>query len=219
MPFRKTQDEVNEIELLDHGHAGIRRRDRAARSAVRRTGLRHHVAHQLPICICGGHMEVPAHCNPISRPDGLRRMRRTVAACGGGCNCGGARSGRQHHQRRRAAARRHRLRRRQWPDTACRRCTGTGRRTARMARPHASPTADDAAAADRAGTAAAAVVARWARSPTSRLAARAGGSPEYTVPRPYSPPRQPVFVRNASSPDNPTVGERHRPSRPAGKAA
>jgi hypothetical protein len=28
-------------------------------------------------------------------------------------------------------------------------------------------------------------------------------SPEYTVPRPYSPSRQPVFVRNATSPNNP----------------
>jgi pilus assembly protein CpaC len=31
------------------------------------------------------------------------------------------------------------------------------------------------------------------------------GSTEFTVPRPYSPSRTPVFVRNASSPDNPTV--------------
>jgi hypothetical protein len=34
--------------------------------------------------------------------------------------------------------------------------------------------------------------------------ARSGGT-EYTVPRPYSPTRAPVFVRNAASPDNPTV--------------
>jgi hypothetical protein len=30
----------------------------------------------------------------------------------------------------------------------------------------------------------------------------ASAAPQYTVPRPYSPPRTPVFVRNASSPDN-----------------
>jgi hypothetical protein len=41
-------------------------------------------------------------------------------------------------------------------------------------------------------------------SPASQLA-RTSGSREYTVPRPYSPSRQPVFVRNALSPDNPTV--------------
>jgi len=34
--------------------------------------------------------------------------------------------------------------------------------------------------------------------------ARSGGT-EYTVPRPYSTTRAPVFVRNAASPDNPTV--------------
>jgi pilus assembly protein CpaC len=39
---------------------------------------------------------------------------------------------------------------------------------------------------------------------SNRSASRAGGT-EYTVPRPYSPSRAPVFVRNASSPDNPTV--------------
>jgi hypothetical protein len=27
--------------------------------------------------------------------------------------------------------------------------------------------------------------------------------PRYTAPRPYSPPRQPVFTRNTSSPNNP----------------
>ena len=27
--------------------------------------------------------------------------------------------------------------------------------------------------------------------------------PQYTAPRPYSPTHQPVFVRNASSPNNP----------------
>jgi pilus assembly protein CpaC len=47
-------------------------------------------------------------------------------------------------------------------------------------------------------------------SPSSKLVASQHAStpeyrssPEYTVPRPYSPSRQPVFVRNATSPNNP----------------
>jgi hypothetical protein len=47
-------------------------------------------------------------------------------------------------------------------------------------------------------------------SPSSKLVASQAAttpdyrsSPEYTVPRPYSPSRQPVFVRNATSPNNP----------------
>ncbi|HEX3599648.1 MAG TPA: pilus assembly protein N-terminal domain-containing protein [Lacipirellulaceae bacterium] len=36
-------------------------------------------------------------------------------------------------------------------------------------------------------------------------AVRQGGTPMYTTPRPYSPQRQPVFVRNASRPYNPQV--------------
>jgi hypothetical protein len=32
--------------------------------------------------------------------------------------------------------------------------------------------------------------------------------PEYTVPRAYSPERQPTFVRNATSPQNPTSNVR-----------
>jgi hypothetical protein len=39
------------------------------------------------------------------------------------------------------------------------------------------------------------------RYPAQPWAAR--GTPEYTAPRPYSRPRQPVFMRNASSPNNP----------------
>lgn len=41
------------------------------------------------------------------------------------------------------------------------------------------------------------VASQYASTPEYRT------SPEYTVPRPYSPSRQPVFVRNATSPNNP----------------
>jgi hypothetical protein len=43
----------------------------------------------------------------------------------------------------------------------------------------------------------------------------AGGSASYTSPRPYSPPRQPVFMRNASRPYNP----QWQPATPAAPAA
>ena len=38
-----------------------------------------------------------------------------------------------------------------------------------------------------------------------------GGVPQYTAPRPYSPQRQPVFMRNASRPYNPQA----QPAQPA----
>jgi pilus assembly protein CpaC len=45
-----------------------------------------------------------------------------------------------------------------------------------------------------------------------------GGAPSYTTPRPYSPQRQPVFVRNASRPYNPqsTAAPPTAPQRQAG---
>jgi hypothetical protein len=36
--------------------------------------------------------------------------------------------------------------------------------------------------------------------------------PQYTAPRPYSPPRQPVFMRNASRPNNPQGGTAAAPA-------
>ena len=46
---------------------------------------------------------------------------------------------------------------------------------------------------------------RFAPAMGMRQPGGAPANPDYTVPRPYSPSRQPVFVRNAASPDNPTV--------------
>jgi hypothetical protein len=37
----------------------------------------------------------------------------------------------------------------------------------------------------------------------SQPTAGQGGMPQYTAPRPYSPQRQPVFMRNATKPYNP----------------
>ena len=38
---------------------------------------------------------------------------------------------------------------------------------------------------------------------------------EYTAPRPYSPTRAPVFVRNATSPNNPTTSSDPIPPQPS----
>ncbi len=43
--------------------------------------------------------------------------------------------------------------------------------------------------------------------------------PQYTAPRPYSPPRQPVFVRNASRPNNPHASEPAAPPPSRAKTA
>jgi pilus assembly protein CpaC len=41
-----------------------------------------------------------------------------------------------------------------------------------------------------------------------------GGAPVYTTPRPYSPQRQPVFLRNASRPYNPQAASSQAPAAP-----
>lgn len=43
-----------------------------------------------------------------------------------------------------------------------------------------------------------------ATPPKAAAAVQQGGVPEYSTPRPYSPQRQPVFMRNASNPATPT---------------
>lgn len=43
-----------------------------------------------------------------------------------------------------------------------------------------------------------------AAPPKAAAAVQQGGVPEYSTPRPYSPQRQPVFMRNASNPATPT---------------
>jgi hypothetical protein len=50
-----------------------------------------------------------------------------------------------------------------------------------------------------------------ASSPAAGSDSRFAGV-EYTAPRPYSPTRAPVFVRNASSPNNPTTASNPGPS-------
>lgn len=50
---------------------------------------------------------------------------------------------------------------------------------------------------------------------SSRQAMRPLGVSQYTVPRPYSPQRAPVFVRNSSKPDNPNPGDVESQPQPA----
>ena len=72
VPFRRTRDEVNEIELLDPGDAGIRRRDGPVRSAVRRTRLCHDVADQ-PRPVLRRPRRSAGALQSDPRPDGVRQ--------------------------------------------------------------------------------------------------------------------------------------------------
>jgi pilus assembly protein CpaC len=211
VPFRRTRDEVNEIELL---------------IMVTPEFVDAIEPHEVPCggpgyattsptncqLYCAGHVEVPVHCNPIS---GMT----ACGECGGGpcggcgnvggsCGCGP-----------------------QGPvdsiiSDGVQMQGGTGYDDAGgptpMPMPSPAPNQFNTTPVEPEGMTLPPAAeseplppqaSQTSPAAASRLA-NTGGSPQYTVPRPYSQSRQPVFVRNAVNPDNPTA-----PSAPATEAA
>ena len=210
-------------------------------------GYVHHVAEQSRSVLRRPRRSAGA-LQPDSRPDGLRRairaaqLRRRQRATAAATAATTATApvitdGMQH-------ARRRRLRRSTMPDgvghdrrTEPSTCRPTRRRAAC---PSGVPAAGRPAAADageqpqprsRSGNAAARRRTGRRRrqhrtiQPSRRYSRQCptpAGRPAYTAPRPYSPPRQPVFMRNASRPNNPqpaadppaSAAGRKRPHRP-----
>jgi pilus assembly protein CpaC len=205
VPFRKTQDEVNEIELLimvtPEFVDAIDPHDVACGGPGYATTSPTNC--QL---FCGAHVEVPAHCNPIS---GMTACGECGGGpCGGcgyvpgsGCGCGPQgpvdsiisdgvqmQGGTGYDDGPTPMPM-------PMPSTTPNRSNGTPVEPDSMTLPPANesePLPPQASQTDA--------------SSASQLA-RTGGSPQYTAPRPYSPSRQPVFVRNAVSPDNPTADD------------
>jgi pilus assembly protein CpaC len=186
VPFRRVQDEVNEIELLIMVTPEFV--DAIEPHEVPCGGPGY--ATTSPVnndLYCAGHVEVPAHCNPISG----------VTVCGEGCGnqCNGcvpagsfitdgvALPGGTGYDDPQAPGSR-------FP----------GQRNGRAVEPDAIrlPPSNGPEESLPLDTSASTLM------PSMEAAGAFGASaaPQYTVPRPYSPPRTPVFVRNASSPDN-----------------
>jgi pilus assembly protein CpaC len=171
---------------------------------------------------CGGHVEVPAYCNPISGP----------LACGEDCNC---RNGGQCSQ----------CGQNPFPAGGVNLPGGTGYDSATYGgatgnisdQPAGAPLQlpsgaaappnmpvdlplpsgnESAAGASRSDSAAftrtSPAIARRVSSPVPMGAA----APATTTPRPYSPTRQPVYLRNAPIPNNPQ-GESSRAGAAAGQ--
>ena len=203
VPFRSTEEETNEIELLILVTPEFV--DAMDPSEVACGGPGYATTSPTDCQLyCAGHLEVPAHCNPITGP----------MACGecsqGSCGCNTGQQGSFESvisdgvpmqggtgyddsdgptplPRTRMTTP---MNQSVEPDT--------------MTLPPANEAEPLPPQASRATT----------PSTASRGQARSAGT-EYTVPRPYRPARAPVFVRNAASPNNPTVVSDAAPAAPA----
>jgi pilus assembly protein CpaC len=195
VPFRKTEEELNEIELLimvtPEFVDAIEPHDVAC-------GGPGYATTSPTDCqlYCAGHLEVPAHCNPIS---GMTACGECGGGCGNGCGCGPQgpvdsiisdgvqmQGGTGYDDA-------------DGPTPMTLPSPGPGPSNGAPAEPDnmtLPPTSDSEPLPPQAS--------QMGASSTSQRVVN-GGSPQYTVPRPYSPARQPVFVRNAVNPDNPTA--------------
>jgi len=200
VPFRKTEDKVNEIELLimvtPEFVDAIEPYDVSCGGPGYATTSPTNC--QL---FCGGQLEVPTHCNPIR---GMTACGECSGGCGNGngCDCGPQgpvdsiisdgvqmQGGTGYDDGPTPMPM-------PMPSTTPNRSNGTPVEPDSMTLPPANESEPLPPQASQSGPAAAS------------QSARSGGSPQYTAPRPYSPTRQPVFVRNAVSPDNPTADDK-----------
>jgi pilus assembly protein CpaC len=216
IPFRRTEDEMNEIELL---------------ILVTPEFVDGMEPHQAPCggpgyattspttsqLYCGGHVEVPPHCNPISGPTACGEQGHGYGCsnCPNG-NCGHGRPFGSHPA---------------MITDGVAMPGGVG-----YDEPNGPTMAEPQSVTDRNDTGLEVMPAPSgqhspnatdlelpsdAASPTGPLGPGASYTPggtsystagaQYTTPRPYSPTRQPAFMRNAANPNN-----RHQPvARPA----
>jgi pilus assembly protein CpaC len=205
VPFRRTRDEVNEIELLIMVTPEFV--DAIEPHDVQCGGPGYATTSPTNCQLfCAGHVEVPAHCNPISGPTVCGECG---GGCGNGCGCGPQgpvdsiisdgvemQGGTGYDDAGGPTPM-------TLPSPGPGPSNGTPVEPDNMTLP---PTSDSEPLPPQASQ-------MGAPSMSERVVN--GGSPQYTVPRPYSPARQPVFVRNALSPNNPTA-ESDPASTPAG---
>ena len=206
VPFRKTQEEVNEIELLIMVTPELV--DAIDPCDVACGGPGYGTTSPTNCQLyCAGHLEVPAHCNPKSGMTACGECGGP-GGCGNGCNgnCGvqgpadsiisdgvPMRGGTGYDDSYGPTP---------LPPTGSPAPSGDSVEPDTMTLPPATEAEPLPPQASRGGSTSA-----------GRQAARPAGT-EYTVPRLYSPSRAPIFVRNAASPDNPTVISDTAPAAP-----
>ncbi len=184
VPFRKTRDEINEIELLIIVTPEFV--DAIDPSEVACGGPGYGTTSPTNSQLhCAGHVEVPAYLNPISGPTACGECSQGGCA-GGACgvNNGAYGSGESIIS------------------DGVELQGGSGYDDSYAPTPNHVPMTLPPQSPDEP------LPPQASNSGPSKMGSRQALQslpPEYTAPRPYSPARQPVFTRNANSPDNPTV--------------
>jgi pilus assembly protein CpaC len=189
VPFRKVEENVNEIELLilvtPEFVDGMEPHEVACAGPGYGT-----TSPDDCDLYCSGHLEVPAPCNPISG----------MTACGE-CSQGGCASGGVNAQADSIISDGMPIEGGTgYDDSYTPTPMQPGPGGAEMVEPESMPLPPETPEAAPLPPQA---LNPFRSAPDDRQAARPDGVTDYTVPRPYSPSRQPVFVRNATSPDNP----------------
>jgi pilus assembly protein CpaC len=204
-PFRRTRDEVNEIELLILVTPEFVDPIDAWQAPCGGPGYGT-VSPDNCDLYCGGHVEVPVHHNPI----------RGMTACGEGCDCGGQGGCSGHCGGQTSVVTDGMMMpggvgyEGGGPTTI----TDQGMGDVVPMRVEPTPSQpmrgvpDDLPLPDGSEPPAGALPQDGAsnyRDGASLTTQSLGpqGLPQYTSPRPYSPPRQPVYVRSTTRPDNP----------------
>lgn len=196
VPFRKTEDKTNEIELLIMVTPEFVDAMDPCEVACEGPGYGTTSPTNCQL-YCAGHVEVPAHCNPISGPMACGECSGGNCGCNGGSGVAGAAGPSESVI-----------------SDGVPLPGGTGYDDGSGASPMPTPAMPPQQNVEpdsmslppaRQSEPLPPQASHTPRpSPAARTATQSA-TPEYTVPRPYSPARPPVFVRNSTKPDNPTM--------------
>jgi hypothetical protein len=205
VPFRRTREEMNEIELLVMVTPEFVSGMSPCETPCGGPGYATTNPNNCQL-YCAGHVEVPAQCNPIAGPYACGDCCQN--GCQSGCGCGPQGSAESVIS------------------DGVSMQGGTGYDDANGPTPVPSNMPSQMPSGDSVEPDSMTLPPPHEAAPLPPQASRKSGTPdkpaaartagtEYTVPRPYSPSRAPVFVRNAASPDNPTVVTDDAASAPA----
>lgn len=192
VPFRSVEEEVNEIELLIMVTPEFV--DAISPNEVPCGGPGYAtVTPDNTDLYCGAHLEVPAHCNPI------RGMQACGYDCGGaGCGCGNGYGGADSYINDGVSLPGGTGYDESYEEPTIMRMPDVDSMDPEMMTlPSTTPDMESLPP----GRSTLRTSIPQPNNP--RQVMRSTGTPQYTVPRPYSPQREPVYTRNASSPNNP----------------
>lgn len=208
VPFRNTRDEVNEIELLIMVTPEFVDAMDPHEAPCGGPGYATNTPNNHDL-YCSGHVEVPAHCNPTTGMTSCGEC--SGCQSGGPCNCGpngGHRNGMITEGVNLPGGVGYEGESYGPTMVTDQAPGGSDPMPVPPAPGQPTPTMPDDLPLPGGASPPADVSPNGAgiMQPRDSFTLQPGfpsGSPEYTAPRPYSPPRQPVFMRNAASPNNP----------------